>query len=232
MTKAIVTYAAGMHQNLLDIALPRFREYADKHGYKLIIGDKLCDRPGGWNKIPLLIDAFVFGKHEHVLWLDCDLVITDTSMDVMSVVDGFKRGMCHSLVRHFTSASEVPNSGVWLLRKDALPLLERIWELTVFTNHGWWEQAALMTLLGYSVPPEGSVFDRTKCRVVHASEWHARCHFLRCEWNSHPNYRADKPRIVHCSYPDMAMRIETMQKLVEDAEYDYPAWPKEAKEEL
>ncbi len=50
------------------------------------------------------------------------------------------------------------------------------------------------------------------------------CEFMRLCWNSHPNYRADKPRIVHCSYVDMQERIEVMRSLVRDPHYDYPRY--------
>lgn len=104
-------------------------------------------------------------------------------------------------------------------------------ELVVFCNHGWWEQAALMTLMGYTVPPEGSDFRETHCRCVHQTIWYKNCQFMRLCWNSHPNYRADNPRIVHCSYVDMQERIEVMRALVKDPAFNYPRYNvKEEKE--
>jgi len=217
MTRCIVTYASGQHEELSRIAMPNLETFALKHGYtSLIVGDKLCDRPPAWNKIPLLIDALT--RFDEALWFDADTIIVDTSKDIP-----FPKGdAVHAMVRHFSALSEVPNSGVWYLTKEALPLLEKIWELEVFWNHGWWEQAALLTLMGYSVPPEGSLFDSTKCRCVHETKWTRNCSFLRLEWNSHPNYRAARPRIVHCSYPCHKSRVEVMRRLVDDPEYNYP----------
>lgn len=221
MTKAIVTYAAGAHEELLDISLPRFQEFAGKHGYSMIVGNKLCDRPPAWNKVPLMIEALQY--HDEVLWLDADLVIVNTDDDIKVPVGD----PVHAMVRHFSAMSEVPNSGVWLMRKAGLPLLEKIWQLEVFWNHGWWEQAALMTLMGYTVPPEGSLFDETKCRCVRETEWTRLCHFMKVEWNSHPNYRAKKARIVHCSYPNMRQRIDVMRSLIADSDFAYPEWDRE-----
>lgn len=214
MSRAIVTYASGPHEELLRIALPKFEEFSRKHGYDLVVGEKLCDRPPAWNKIPLLLKAL--SKYDECLWFDADLVIVDSSRDFPKV-DSW-----HAMVRHFSYLSEVPNTGVWYVTRHMIPLLELAWQLEVFTNHGWWEQAAVLTVMGYSVPPQGTLFDATKCRRVYETQWTKNCKFLPLEWNSHPNYRANKPRIVHCSYPDHEQRIEAMQGLLADKDFKYP----------
>jgi len=200
------------------VSLPSYRAFADAHGYDVIVGTKLTDMPPAWNKVPLLIDALE--KYEEVVWFDCDLVVVNRGDDFPPMADG----TVHSIVRHFEHDSEVPNSGMWRLTRAALPLLNKMLELEVFYDHGWWEQAALMTLMGYTVPPQGSEFCDTKCRCVHSTEWHKRCQFMRVMWNSHPNYRAEKPRIVHCSYPNMLQRIEVMRRLTHDPGFYYPRY--------
>lgn len=246
MKRAIVTYAAGAHEELLDVALPSYREFAERHKYDLLTtrGDLVETRnylpytmpspPPAWNKVPLLLHAL--SKYDEVVWLDCDLVIVDTTEDFPPMVDG----KCHALVRHFENNSEVPNSGVWRLRRhsilasaDPVPLLHKMMDLEVFEHHGWWEQAALLTLMGYCVPPQGHEFSQTKCRAVRPTKWHQNCEFMRLCWNSHPNYRADYPKIVHCSYPDMAQRLEVMRALATASNYNYPRYdkPKKVEEE-
>ena len=221
MNKAIITYAAGEHAKLLEISRPTFQRFADAHGYDLLVGEKKCDRPGAWNKVPLLLEALQ--RYEIAVWFDADLVVVDASEDFPFIGSQGSQNPVHALVRHFSYMSEIPNSGVWILTRAAIPLLEQMWTLEVFMNHGWWEQAALMTCMGYSVPPEGTMFDRTCCRCVYP-KWVPQ--WLRVEWNSHPNYRADKPRIVHCSYQDWTVRVSTMSELVVSAEYRYPEWPR------
>lgn len=218
MKRAIVTYATGNHLELLDAALPTYAEFASRHGYLLVIGSRMTNLPPAWNKIPLLIDAL--SRFDEVVWFDCDLVVVNSAEDFPPMRDE----SIHAMVRHFEGASEVPNSGVWRVRKGILPLLEKILDLEVFENHGWWEQAALMTLMGYCVPPQGHDFPATHCRCVRPTKWYAGCEFMRLAWNSHPNYRSDKPRIIHCSYPDMQQRLDVMRALVRDPTYDYPRY--------
>lgn len=221
--RAIVTYAAGAHEELLDVALPTFKEFAHRHGYDVVVGSKLTDRPAPWNKVPLLQEAL--RVYAEVVWFDCDLVVVNPEDDFPPWPAGPDR--CHALVRHFENDSEVPNSGVWRLHTGARELLQTMWKLEGFMNHGWWEQAALMTLMGYCVPPEGHHFPDTKCRNVYRTNWYDACQFMRLAWNSHPNYRAEKPRVVHCSYPDMPRRLEVMRALVRDPHYDYPRFEHE-----
>lgn len=218
MNRAIITYADCGHEELLDIALPSYHTFAEKHNYKVIVGNKLTELPPAWNKIPLLLKFL--NQYEEVVWFDCDLVIIDSSEDFPPI----SKDKFHSLVRHFENNSEVPNSGVWRVTRSCVPLLEMILKLQVFRTHGWWEQAALMTLMGYSVPPEGTIFADTKCQNRQQTGWYTSCQFMRLCWNSHPNYRSDRPRIVHCSYPDMTQRIEVMRRLVREPSYEYPRY--------
>ena len=233
MKRAIITYAAGAHEELLDVALPTYQKFAANHRYDLIIGKKLTFFPPAWNKIPLLIDALT--HYDEVVWFDCDLVVVNPNEDFPPLgsdptTGEYTQDKIHAMVRHFEDCSEVPNSGVWRLRRlldgdhYIKDLLHQIMTLEVFRNHGWWEQAALMTLMGYTVPPEGSEFPETKCRNVCRTQWYNMCQFMRLAWNSHPNYRAENPHIVHCSYPDMQRRLEVMRALVKDPHYDYPKY--------
>lgn len=222
MSKVIVTYADGAHKELLEVALPSYRVFAERHGYYLVLGvdesvNKL-DLPPAWVKIPLLISAL--STNDVAVWFDCDMVVVDPTEDFPM----FSTGKSHSLVRHFESLSEVPNTGVWRLTRQCVPMLEMMMKLEVFRNHGWWEQAALMALMGYTVPPEGSDFSDTKCKNVVKTTYYDDCQFMRLCWNSHPNYRAERPRIVHCSYPDMAQRLMVMQELVKNPRFDYPTY--------
>ena len=228
MKRCIVTYADGAHEELLDVALPTYRAFAEKHGYDLLVTrgkmpDHLIDDdvgiPSQWNKIPLLLDALE--RYDEAVWFDCDLVVVDPIQD-FPPLNAMEHS--HSLVRHYAWQSEVPNTGVWRVNKSVDVLLRQMSQLTVFRDHGWWEQAALMTLMGYTVPTQGSDFRDTKCKNVVQTQWYNACQFMRLCWNSHPNYRADHPRIVHCSYPDMARRLEVMRALVKDPDYDYPRY--------
>ena len=232
--RCIVTYAAGAHEELLDVALPTYKDFAHRHGYDFLVGKKVDGSWGpAWNKVPLLINALE--RYEEVVWFDCDLVVVNPADDFPPIGSDPSKGTytqdkLHSLVRHFEDDSEVPNSGVWRLRRGMETLLQTMLGLEVFRDHGWWEQAALLTMMGYAVPPQGVSFNETRCWNVVQTQWYRECQFMRLCWNSHPNYRADKPRIIHCSYPSMPRRLEVMRALVRDPAFDYPKYKKEDEE--
>ncbi len=228
--RCIVTYAEGAHEELLDVALPTYRVFAKVHGYDLIeYRDTAYQLPPAWKKIPLL--QLALQKYDVAVWFDCDMIVVDPSQDLPPICTDESRVKYHALVRHFDGNSEVPNSGVWQVTEECNELLDKMMDLEVFRNHGWWEQAALMTMMGYSVPPEGTHFPDTKCHNKYQTRWYKTCNFMRLKYNSHPNYRADKPVIVHCSYPQMQQRLEVMRALVKDPTYDYPRFDKVEEEE-
>lgn len=157
MTKALVSFADGeLHCQLLNVALPRFYDYSIKHGYDLYIPSiekikQVClsynwdhNRPTSWLKIPIIKSLFLNG-YETVLWLDSDIFINKIDIDIaqfnsISLIQG--------LVAHEDKyEGRVPNAGVWLLNKSALSFLDKMWNLTDYINHKWWEQGAMIELM-------------------------------------------------------------------------------------
>jgi len=188
MSKAIVTRATGPHIELLDIAMPTFERFAERHGYDIVVAELECPRPASWHKIPALLAAL--DEYEQALWLDADVVIVDDSEDI--TVPGFK---WQALVAHHTQDGEVPNCGVWLVRQPMRPWLERIWSMRDYVNHAWWEQAAMCELLGYRGYP---------LTLADPGELVARTAFLGKEWNPHRNDPevVERPRFRHATMHD------------------------------
>ena len=211
MSRAIVTFAVGAdYRRLLDIALPTFAVFADRHDYDLIVADVPAQpRPPSWWKIPA-IQAALGDGYDEVLYLDADVVIVDPSRD-LEVPFGYWQ----ALVEHHTQDGAVPNCGVWMLRPPMLNELERIWTMIRYLNHGWWEQAALCELLGYTGRPlahtqttelyENTCFldpgwnvhrDDVRApdhvRIQHATMWPNRAGIMR-QWAEHSHQAAGVP---------------------------------------
>jgi hypothetical protein len=202
MRRALVTFATGEHERLLEVALPTMRRYADRHGYDLLADPPPpIRRPPSWLKIPLLQKAL--RSYDEVLWLDADLVVVDDRVDVADEIDV---DSYHAMVRHHTADGEVPSCGVWLLRKPMLGWLARAWVKTEYLDHGWWEQAALLDLLGYE--------HRTRpCRHVRETSLYRHTHWLELEWNSHEQSdRHPDPRFAHATAGGLAWRLEVMRR--------------------
>lgn len=192
MTKALVTIGVGGHRELLDIALPSFYEFADRHDYVLVEPVLESDRPPSWWKIPALIS--ILQEFDEALWVGADVVIVDPTEDL-----DVPEGKWHALVEHHTGDGHVPNCDVWFVRRPMIPWLEKAWGLTHRINHGWWEQAAIMDLLGYKV-------DRPAGRVQTTELLEHTC-WLDHGWNVHAwdTPGPEHPRFMHATmHPDRA----------------------------
>lgn len=213
MTRALLSYGVGPHEELLDIALPSFRRFADRHGYDLLLGNDLCrlllnsrhtDRPPSWWKVPLLETALF--DYDEVLWVGADLVIVDTSEDVDVPSDAWQ-----ALVEHQTPDGNVPGADFWLVRKPMIAVLKQMWGMTHHITHGWWEQAALAELMGYDL-------QQRPLAVRGPTGLHDRTWFLHPEWNLHlwEQREVDYPRVLHATmYDDRAAVMREWAATVE-----------------
>ena len=206
MRRALVTYASGSYAELLEIARPSFQAFCDRHGYDLIVAEFDEEpRPPSWMKIPALSEILTSG-YDEALFVGSDIVIVDPSDDLDVPGEAWQ-----ALVAHHTGDGEVPNADFWLVRKPMLPWLERIWRMTGYTNHGWWEQAALVELMGYR--------GRPLHRAV-ASDLYERTHFLDLAWNVHRHdmRQPERRRVMHATmWPDRAQIMREWAAPVEVA---------------
>lgn len=192
--KVLCSLAVGPQERLLRLARPSFERYAARHGYELDLRRQLLapERPPPWSKVPLLRRGLE--GHDLVVWVDADAVIVDPARDIAEDVpdDRFL-----GLVEHRYDGVAVPNTGVLVLRRGdlATEFLDAVWACEDLVDHRWWENAAVMRLLGYRLDPPGPN-EPTRYRDATA--------FLPKEWNSIPLDRAARPRISH--YPGYSLK--------------------------
>ena len=204
MSKAIVTFGVGKHARLLEIALVTFKAFADRHGWDLYQAKNIGQsRPAPWYKLPSIKE--LLEDYDEVLWLGADLVIVDGREDLTAPPDAWQ-----AMVAHHTGDGEVPNTEVWLCRKAMIPVLDEAWKLESWLMHGWWEQAAIMDLMGYQV--------RYPAHLVEETPLYINTHFLEHGWNMHCWDRPipEHPRIQHATMYDD--RECTMTEWVKQAE--------------
>ena len=144
MSKCLASFGVEASAPCAALSRPGMEAYAARHGYDLCLDHVPTLRPWSYAKIPLLID--LLGTYDEVLWLDADVLIRNGRFDVAEIVPGAEM---HAMVAHHTYEGHVPNCGVWLLRKAALPMLGKVLALyDAYRHHKWWEQGAVHSLLG------------------------------------------------------------------------------------
>ncbi len=202
MRKALCSIGAGPHGELLALSGETFRFYAERHGYDLDLRTELTtpERPPAWSKIPLI--RGLLADHDLVLWVDADAAIVDPTLDI---ADELGPRALMGLVAHTYEGQEIPNAGVWVLRRHrrVLRFLDEIWANVTYLDHKWWENAALIEGLGYSLEP--------RVEPVRRSRMRSRTHYLDRSWNSIAADRADQPRINHYPGRSREHRLAALQ---------------------
>lgn len=202
--KALATIGCGPMERVLEQALPTFVEFADRHGYDLVsrsTGEDSLGRPPSWGKVRLI--RRLLDVYDVVLWVDADAIILDSSGDPADLLGP---GDYQALVLLHQLGQQFPTCGVWLLRSTAKAkkFLDAIWEKDEFLHDRYWEQAAALDLLGYSIRP---------ANLIEPTEWMDGTLFLDEEWNCMPLItRSLSPcRIRHYAGETNAVRRRQMK---------------------
>lgn len=186
--------------------LPLIERYAKRHGALFGAANLTGDRKPSWQKVSAIHKALQ--AVDSVVWIDADVVVMDCSH---WIGDGLPADKWHALVEHETECGTVPNCGVWVLRREMMPVLEELWGMTQYLDHPWWEQAGVLELMGYHVT------GKPEAKRERPSDLYDRTHWLSAEWNDHPRdaRRSASPRFVHVTqYED---RLATVKRYAADA---------------
>ena len=207
--KVLCTSATGPFADLLKVSLPTFESYARRHQWDVFVGteDRADGRPTSWAKVPLISE--LLGRYDLLMWVDADAVIVDESVDLASEL---RRRKHLYLVehQHAPTGEVTANAGVMMLRAGRWTqrLLAAIWAQADLIDHRWWENAALMRLLGYRIDPQPAA-------RVRRTRWLKRVRFLDVAWNSMPHWHGSPtPRITH--YASLPLE-ERRRRMLADA---------------
>jgi galactosyl transferase GMA12/MNN10 family len=204
MRKAIATLGTGPAAAFLHMALPSFTTYGERHGYDVIVGaGDSDDRPQAWGKVRLV--QRVLQSYNFVLWLDCDVVILDGSQDIEAVVPE-ECFQAFAVVELPEDRGHQVLTGVWALRREprALRFLDQVWDQRDLIHHRLWEQAAVMSVSGWTTEPP---FAKER-----SSPWDEGTFILDEAWNMVPwlpiGYSAGKIRHYPRPWSDRRRRFD------------------------
>lgn len=188
--QVIATIGTGPMRSVLELGMRSYVRFAEAHGYDVVVGSGESDgRPASWGKVLLLRE--LAERYDRVVWIDSDIFIRDWSEDLPALPDGALIG----LVEHVDPPEwgRIPNCGMLVLRggPETIAFLDEVWAKSEYADHRWWEQAAVMELLGYPTTdfPTAS---------TQPSRWRDRVAYLEPKWNVlHAWPWPDDPRMLH-----------------------------------
>ncbi|CAE8588387.1 unnamed protein product [Polarella glacialis] len=131
--------------------------YAERHGYDYRVGTEIVDsgRPAAWGKVKLMHQYVAQRQWDWVLWADCDVYFMNLTVTLDSILFryGARPGADGILELdpkfHFLATEDhaMLNTGIFLTRSSdwSEAMLKRVWGPpdSVWTEHPWWEQAAM-----------------------------------------------------------------------------------------
>lgn len=204
MTRAVISYAEGdEHLELAGLTWPLMESYADSCGAEFVgfTGVPNITRPPAWKKLACMADSLV--AFDEVLWLDADVVVAAAE----NIFDEFPWKKIQAVVEHHGQEGSIPNMGVWLCRRGMIPWLVVAAMQDEYIDHKWWEQAAMMHLMGYEC-------ESGSCRPLRSSKLFDFTHFLDEKWNFCSCSKAESVNFVHACGMVGEKRLSAIKELV------------------
>lgn len=221
----IVSLATGRHRELLAESAPTLVAYGRRHGWDVVLSSESPqgDRPPSWAKVVMV--RRLMQQYPFVFWVDADAIIVDLERDLLAEIDPDGAGADADIwfARHAQERNPdntAINAGVLLTRSSAFAdaLLSAAWHAEEFIEHNWWEQAALLDILGYSLHPP---FAQHTVTV-----WNERVGEMDLSWNSVPGYCESPTAALNhharSDHDDFALRVRSMADDRRRAEALYP----------
>lgn len=155
------------------ITWPRLSAYAKKHGMGFYHDDMPSGnkRPPSWKKLVFIAHGLT--QADTVIWVDADVYVLNFIDDIMA---GVPDDAWQAMVKHQTNEGDVPNAGVWIVRRPMLMYLMAAAMSDHLVNHPWWEQAAIHAMMGFEFSESGN-------RHVHDTLLYQRTHWLDESFN-------------------------------------------------
>jgi hypothetical protein len=181
------------------------------YGLRILAASVRTEEPPSWRKIRLI--RSLLDQYDLVIWIDADAMIVDPTVDIATLLRPNK--WLYGVVHEVDDGAHL-NCGVLMIRScgEAKAMLNDVARLRQYIHHPWWEQAAVLYLLGYDVRSITRIRD-TKYTGGFAP--------ISKQWNSIPPDAAERPYIEHYAGVANTRRLELMREHAAAFKRDTPA---------
>tara|TARA_B100001121_G_C18534553_1_gene547703 strand:+ start:29 stop:853 length:825 start_codon:yes stop_codon:yes gene_type:complete len=222
----IITSHDDNYKQIGDITTKSMLKYADRFNLKF----KFLDMPDTgrvqtWNKILQIKDEIQKKEDDYIMWVDADAFFPNDAENILSVIDNkyeiyLSSHYCSvfkgSNYKNTILTTNRINCGVMIFKVNdfCLKFLENVWNKKEYINHFWYEQAAIMDLVGLKADITGNLKDN-KGNDFYLNK----IKFLSKEWNSIPSFGAIssesiRPSIIHLAGIDNNDRLKLLNDYI------------------
>lgn len=200
----VTTYYDDAFSSIGTICRQSIHAYAQMHRLDArMLNTITSDRPAPWHKI-LVIKQLFAEKYDYVVWVDSDALFVDYRKNI---ADELEEGKELYLVKHLIESREVPNTGVLVMRNSewSNTFLDMVWAKEEYVHHQWWENAAVIDILGYH-----SLLNKDRPNTLNHDAI-KRIKWLDLDWNSLPGIcESDRAVIKHYASRSLEYRLAGM----------------------
>ena len=223
--KIITSYDANF-KKIGDITFKSISQYSKKFNLRFEnLKMPSTGRPLSWNKIKLLQEEIKKGENEFIMWIDADAFFHKDAKNILHELDSNHEIF---LVNHYCSVHKGSkfkntiltinriNCGMMIFKVSQfnLDFLEKVWNEDKYINHVWWEQAAIMDIIGLKAEITNNLNDN-----IGDDFYLKKIRFLSKEWNSIPSNNeisneSVNPSIIHLAGINNFERIEILNDFI------------------
>ena len=216
---------------VLDLSLPSFTSFADRHGYTLQVSHVSADDADRWSATAkrvrwekVSIIQSTLEQSDVVVWLDADVLLCRTDTDILDSLGAYDY---QGLVLHSVPFENriTPNTGVWVIRntEKSFRFLDRVSEIGMPEGR-WADQGAVLRALEWILGDEhyhGARMSDTPNQFMKGTAW------LPLGWNlPYCGNRTDEveyagrpavanPFAIHFSRMPIPDRVKYMREIVD-----------------
>ncbi len=222
----IVTSHDDNYKQIGNITTKSMLKYADKFNLKF----KFLDMPDTgrvqtWNKILQIKNEIQKKEDDYIMWVDADVFFPNDAENILSVLENkyeiyLSSHYCSvfkgSNYKNTILTTKRINCGVMIFKVSdfCLEFLENVWNKKEYINHFWYEQAAMMDLVGLKADITGNLNDN-KGNDFYLNK----IKFLSKEWNSIPSFgeissESIRPSIIHLAGIENEERIKLLNDYI------------------
>jgi hypothetical protein len=138
----IISACDNNYKQLSDLSFSTVEKFCKVNNFlceRFLIKD--FNRPASWFKIEKIIEEMESSKTKYFMWIDADALIYNMNFNLESILSTNKNFYVSKDLNNF-------NLGVFIIKNNefSLNLLKKIYSMTEYDHHIWWEQAAFIDL--------------------------------------------------------------------------------------